>query len=470
MSDAANSEARLESILDQVRELKDEYGKQAKATGENFNVFSILDRERKEVTTHSAIIAELLKPQGSHSQGTLFLKLFLKQLEPTILNSSSESSWRLKSFLEQLKPTIDASNELTGFEVRTEVFVPQEKEKGFLDIVIEADDAYIAIENKIDTEDAIGQLEKYCKHIEKIGKQTKVLLYLTPEGKKPNNLKLCGKEPVYQPCINKIRLEEVELMCLSYEGFIVKWLDNCIKEVDRISQIKETLHQYQMTVKKLTGHPINRRYAMALKNILLKNGNYNLIPELETAISEVKDAFQHEFWKELKGRLIEEQLTNKNLKFQLYGPNMEVKEISDKEFSDKELGIHIGRNPLISPGLTFSIPDGLLVLGDEKYEVAFRVEYETTSKYYFIVYGFVLCTEDKSQRVEIKKYKEALTRKGYMRLENQHGEGKDNGWISWNYFRYEHKLASFITESKETLIKLIPAIKSALETRENNKA
>ena len=71
MSNATDSEVRLESILDEVRVLKAKYDERAEVTGENFNVFSILDRESDEVKTHSAIIAELLNPRGSHSQRTL---------------------------------------------------------------------------------------------------------------------------------------------------------------------------------------------------------------------------------------------------------------------------------------------------------------------------------------------------------------------------------------------------------------
>ena len=446
MKNATSSEDRLEGILDQVRVLKAKYNERAEVTGENFNVFSILDRESDEVKTHSAIIAELLNPHGSHSQGTLFLKLFLEKL--------------LEDKISKLKCGKDGLSDgyLKKFEVGVEVsFVRETKtERRRIDILIEKDHDCIVIENKIWADDQPEQLESYHEYAAtKSGDP--ILIYLTPYGDEPGKCTLGG-------------LLKDKVICLSYYEDIIEWVDACIKEVVRIPQIRETLHQYKMLLKKLTGQPINRRYAMALKNILLKDENYNLIPELENAISEVKDVFQHKFWKELKERLIKEQLADKNPKFQVYGSDMDVKEISDEEFSDEELGIHVGYNSLSSPGLTFSIPDGLLVLGNGKYEVAFRVEYETTQKYYFIVYGFVLCTEDKLLRVKIREHKEALTRKGYMRLENQHKDGKDNGWISWNYFRYEHKLASFITESEETLIKIIPAIKSALETRENNKA
>ena len=391
MSDAANSEARLESILDQVRELKDEYGKQAKATGENFNVFSILDRERKEVTTHSAIIAELLNPHGSHSQGTLFLELFLKQLNPII----------------------DVRNEHTRFKVRTEVFVfvPENEEKGFLDIVIESNnnDAYIVIENKIDTEDAEGQLKKYCEHIETIEKNKKVLLYLTPEGKNPIYLTHYGKG-------------KVALICLSYKEFIAEWLDACIKEVPRIPQIRETLHQYQMTVKKLTGYPINRRYPMALKNILLEDKNFNLIPDLKDALSGAQTDLQLKFWNELKNQLeapkVWKDLNDKvkNLRYETYLSELGI--VEGKEETEECIRNRPGRQ---SPGLTFNFPN-------KNHEIMFRITHD--GDWNRLYYGFVLF--EKGKRVKINEAK--LSEYPYLKIYNGEKGGWNDGYLTYKYF------------------------------------
>lgn len=52
--------------------------------GESFNVFSILKMESNETATHSAILAELLNPRGSHGCGSAFLGAFLRQVAPAI--------------------------------------------------------------------------------------------------------------------------------------------------------------------------------------------------------------------------------------------------------------------------------------------------------------------------------------------------------------------------------------------------
>lgn len=69
---------QISNILNQVRLLKGKYDELAAVTGEQFNVFSILGVEADEVRTHSAFLADLLNPQGSHRQGAAFQKLFLK--------------------------------------------------------------------------------------------------------------------------------------------------------------------------------------------------------------------------------------------------------------------------------------------------------------------------------------------------------------------------------------------------------
>ena len=466
MKNATSSEYRLEGILDQVRVLKAKYDERVKCTGENFNVFSILDRERKEVTTHSAIIAELLNPQGTHSQGTLFLKLFLAQL---LRKLQEEPKAQLKELREKLKQ-IQEENEFDKFEVEVETS-KEGKVLGRIDILIESDgikngDVCIVIENKIDARDQEEQLGRYYKYAS-YTKKTRGIIYLTLRGGGPTDYTLYGDE---QGKFDKSELDKIKdtVVCLSYKKFIYEWLGACIKdkEVAHCHRIKETLLQYQMTVKKLTGQPINRGYAMALKNILLKDKNYNLIPELETAISEVKDAFQHEFWKELKERLIKEELADQNSKFQLYESDI------DTEIPDEELREYIGYNSL-DLGLTFGIPNSLPSDRDNNHEVAFRIYYERSLKHSYFTYGFVFCRkrsteEDTLQRVKIEQeHKEDLERYGIS--SEDHPEHK-NGWISWTSFPCEPEI--FITESNEKLIKkLIRKINLALsETRKDNKA
>src|ERR1700749_5058851 len=66
------------NLLDQVNAINIRYKKINELTGDNFNVFRILKLESSEVRMHSAFLAELLNPNGTHGQKDAFLKLFIK--------------------------------------------------------------------------------------------------------------------------------------------------------------------------------------------------------------------------------------------------------------------------------------------------------------------------------------------------------------------------------------------------------
>ena len=67
----------IDQLLDDISRISQDYEEKARKTGENFNVFSIMNMEWDEVKTHSAIIGELLNPKGTHAQGSVFQKLFI---------------------------------------------------------------------------------------------------------------------------------------------------------------------------------------------------------------------------------------------------------------------------------------------------------------------------------------------------------------------------------------------------------
>ena len=70
----------IENILQQASVVNSLYKKIFQLTGDNFNIFKIIGLTSNEVRVHSAFIAELLNPNGSHGQGTIFFKLFIKEL------------------------------------------------------------------------------------------------------------------------------------------------------------------------------------------------------------------------------------------------------------------------------------------------------------------------------------------------------------------------------------------------------
>src|SRR5690606_1578346 len=81
----------INQFLNEIKTIADSYKRMAEATGENFNIFSLLQVETDEVRTHSRFIAELLNPNGTHNQGDVFLKKFLQSF-PQIEDFDTENT------------------------------------------------------------------------------------------------------------------------------------------------------------------------------------------------------------------------------------------------------------------------------------------------------------------------------------------------------------------------------------------
>ena len=145
----------LKEVQQQIRF----FAKQRELSGENFNIFSIMSMESDEVFTHSAIIAELLNPKGSHSLGTQPLKLFYK----IVLN--------IEKFPENIEQHICIKEEYIGL-------ITDDKTGGRLDIVVKDSSGNgLVIENKIYAGEQPDQLKRYKN---KYGNAT--LLFLTLKG------------------------------------------------------------------------------------------------------------------------------------------------------------------------------------------------------------------------------------------------------------------------------------------------
>ena len=262
----SDSAVGIESLLGQVRLLKDKYDALAAANGANFNVFALLGRETDEVHTHSAILADLLDPKGSHGQGVAFARLF---------------------------PPLHGLNddELRSATVGAEVTVDNDSR---LDILIETDRSCIVIENKIYASDRKRQLERYHQYASASGKSFKVY-YLTLLGDPPSKWSLGG-------------LPDASVTCISYKKDVSDWLEDCIKEVALVPQIREILSQYHALVGKLTGKG-QRNLTMELKELLEQPRgdayNFELAPAIAEAYTELSIEAEWKFWDALCTRLVQ---------------------------------------------------------------------------------------------------------------------------------------------------------------------
>lgn len=258
-------------FLNQVKQLIESFEKQRELSGENFNIFSIMSMESDEIFTHSAIIAELLNPKGSHSLGTKPLELFYK-----IVLDEEKSSEDLKKFA-------CLKEEHVGF-------ISEDKtEGGRLDIVVK--DAYengFVIENKIYAGEQINQLQRYKNRY----KNAKIL-YLTLEGVDSKQLK---------------SVDGIKYYPISYEKDIINWITECSKLAYDKPILRETLKQYLYLIKKLTNQTTDNQMSTEIIEIINKNfeASAEIYKNFEIALRQK----QLEFLNSIKTEVLKKQTTS----------------------------------------------------------------------------------------------------------------------------------------------------------------
>lgn len=217
----------INQLLNEIQTISESYKRVAEATGENFNIFSVLQMESDEVKTHSRFLAELLNPKGSHGQKDVFLKKFVERFEIGTFD------------------TINA-------KVDVEFFIGQVTEctGGRIDILIRSGENIIMIENKIYAPEQPNQLLRYINKFPK-GK----LLYLTLHGDKSD--RECTENSSNNDDCRCIRSEEY--ICISYKEDILDWLEECRKESVTTPILREAITHYINLIKKLTGQNINTK-------------------------------------------------------------------------------------------------------------------------------------------------------------------------------------------------------------------
>jgi len=231
----------LVSLLNHVRSIKDKY---IKPPGENFNIFKVLGLTSNEVRTHSAFIAELLNPDGSHGLSDIFIKIFID-----ILNK-------------KLKPG-DVLNFDSGHikEVKVEFWIGYKTETtgGYIDILLtDKSNRQIIIENKIYAGDQENQLLRYHNY-----NKSAQLIYLT----------LDGREPSVFSTNNNPEIKD-KLICLSYKNDILTWLEYSRKATVGYSLLRETITQYINLVKHLTNQTMEEKEKNEIIELISKNKDY----------------------------------------------------------------------------------------------------------------------------------------------------------------------------------------------------
>lgn len=254
----------IQQLMTRINEISNKYEEISKVSGDNFNVFRVIELTSDEVRLHSKFLAELLNPKGSHGQGSKFLDLFIQQFD--IKNVDSETS---KVDVEKY---IGNKTKDTG---------------GRIDILIEdSKQNAIIIENKIYASDQENQLKRYSNYKRNYNK---LIFYLNLDGSDPS-------ENSYQDLE-----KDKHFKIISYEYDILNWLENCKKESVSLPLLREGIAHYMNLIKHLTGQSTNTTMGKEIRNLLaLTPQNIKTAIKIENSIKGAKRKIQWDFWKQLR--------------------------------------------------------------------------------------------------------------------------------------------------------------------------
>lgn len=311
---------KLQRLLDEVRLIlkKTEVEKkEADRRGENFNIFNVLGLTSDETRTHSAFIAELLDPNGSHGLGNQFLQSFVDTIDCL-------KSWNFdtKSAKVHKELSIGGKNEDCS-------------EGGRIDIAVESNGKAIIIENKIYAGDQDKQLVRYYNYGTKNYSNGIRLLYLTLNGDDASEYsheKLVVNEDYY---------------AIAYNHEISDWLQRCIEFSARHPLVRETLIQYQNLINQLTMNNMDKNSQEELLKLMSDPKNIDSI----CSILSLEAKWRERIFKVRVLAPLKEKFQGMDIELKKRGVN--IKRPEWKQYIRLDWGNTLGKNAAI--GITTNI-------------------------------------------------------------------------------------------------------------------
>lgn len=263
------SQISYKKLLKSIGEISKKYEELEKLSGEAFNIFKVINVTSDEVRLHSKFLAELLNRNGSHGQGDVFLKLFVKQLGITLDTSS------------------------TNVKVEKYIGKITDSSGGYIDIFISDNKGQsITIENKIYAGDQDNQLLRYFNF------NPNNILYLTLWGDAPEDYSSSGL------------IRDEEFKRISYKEDIIDWLVSCRKEAVELPLLREGISHYINLIQLLTGQTGTTKMNKEVKEYIASSSEaLKQAALIADNMNDAKVQIQWSFWESLKEKLDAEGLT-----------------------------------------------------------------------------------------------------------------------------------------------------------------
>lgn len=369
------------NFFEDVNKFKEKQQKQKQRGLNDYNLLTTVLNEHDEVRLHSRVIGSLLNINGLHYQKELFLEKFMEILKITEFEFNIEES---NLFLEYQN----------------------------IDLYLTDGIKHIIIENKIYAGDQKNQIKRYYDTIKDENKDLEyndiLVIYLSIDRLQPSNYSL-GNLAIKDNYLIDNNEKIAIFKNINYKNEILNWLDNCLHEIQNITNLNESIQQYKNVVEK-----INNNYeekVMSQKEFLLKKDNLKLAIGLENSIKEAKCEIQFLFWEELQT-----QLTNNGHQFDFVDYKSDEIEIKNKikEYYYKNNKYY---------GLSKKIIDI-----DDKYSLIFYIEVDKD-----IVFGFSIAENGKRNYICKQRDFDQITKQIISHNSIKWNATSQEWWICWKY-------------------------------------
>ena len=205
---------KYEKFFQEIKEFLAEQKLQRLRGLNDYNILKVVRSPNEEVGLHSRFLHSFLDINGEHYQNDLFVNIFIKNV------------LKLNDFGRVLR-------------VKREDLTDKNRR---IDFTIKSEKYFIGIEMKIDADDQEQQIYDYHKFLEgvKTDNQKVIIYYLTKYGVEASEKSYIKGD------------EKIEYKQISFKKDILKWIEECQKEVENITNLNYALKEYKEIVKIIT--------------------------------------------------------------------------------------------------------------------------------------------------------------------------------------------------------------------------
>ena len=251
----------MEELIKKVTEICVEYQKEKEKEGLDYNIFSMLDIERRELKTHEYMIYAIMNLSQDRGLSVSFINKFLEAMG--LPKKFTMCDWG-----------VDREYDIGD---------------GRIDLFLKSKDKIklcVAVEMKIDAGDQERQLKRYDVYCKKYVDYR--IIYLTLDGKEATEKSVEGLE------------DKRKIINASFNEHVVHWLEECINVCKTEGVDASFIKQYEVLVKKITkGEGMENK----VKGLIKGSDRVKACMAIVKALEEVKEDIICGFFKKLYYKL-----------------------------------------------------------------------------------------------------------------------------------------------------------------------